>query len=247
MSREDCTLNMDVYMRAQCDMFLQSLQTRMITQVTNVINTVKTEMYQLIAKKAAVLSAEFESVVQPMDDTSVFSPLKRQRKRRVRKQKLPTVNTSVIQSVDATSSKRESNRNMFVEGRSSDASPDFAGAVPDIFLYRCQKDTEADGVKSSLTRKGVKIKSVDLISHVEAATRSFKVCVESTHDYDKLMSGDCIPRYVRVKEFIHFRRTNSDKSSWDHASIVNNTITNQVYHSNCLAVTSMQCEINEVS
>ena len=44
--------------------------------------------------------------------------------------------------------------------------------------------------------------------------------IESTDDFDRLMSGDCIPRYVRVKEFIHFRRKNSDKSSWGHASIV---------------------------
>ena len=139
----------------------------------------------------------------------------------MRKRKVHTENTSITPSVDETPYKRESYRKVFTEGRSSDVAPDFAGALPDIFLYRCKKDTEADGVKNSLTMKGLKINSVDLISHVDAATRSFKVCVESTDDFDRLMSGDCIPRYVRVKEFIHFRRKNSDKSSWGHASIVN--------------------------
>lgn len=210
MSREDNSANMTAYMRAQCDVFLQTLQIKMITEVTSVINSVKTEMYQLIEKKAGVFSTEFvntplESELKSMDEASESSTFVRQRKRRVRKRKL-TVGNPV--------------RSAFTEGSSSDSAPDFSGAVPDIFLYRCKKDTDAEVVKNSLINKGVNVKSVDLKSHANAATRSFIVCVESSEDYDRLISGDCIPRYVRVRDFIHFRHSNSDESSWGHASSV---------------------------
>ena len=97
-----------------------------------------------------------------------------------------------------------------------------------MFIYRCKKDTEAEVIKTHLVSKGLKIKSVEMKSHKDAHTRSFRVCVESTVDFDNLMTGEHIPPYVKVRRFVHFRHQNSDKGLWgnasDEPSVVNDII-----------------------
>ena len=53
--------------------------------------------------------------------------------------------------------------------------------------------------------------SVEKKSHPSAATRSFKVTVQTLDDFEKLMSGDYIPKCVKVKKFIHFKHSSSAK------------------------------------
>ena len=81
----------------------------------------------------------------------------------------------------------------------------FSGVTPDVFLYRCSKDTKAEIIKESLSKHGINVKSVELKSHKDAETRSFKVSVDTVQDFDKVMSRRFIPRYVKVKRFIHYR------------------------------------------
>ena len=78
----------------------------------------------------------------------------------------------------------------------------FCAKVPDAFLYRCSKDTEPQFVRDHLVKNAIKVKSVDLISHRDAASRSFKVCLETVEDFDQLLSRKFIPKYVKVKIFI---------------------------------------------
>ena len=81
----------------------------------------------------------------------------------------------------------------------------FSGVTPDVFLYRCSKDTKAEIIKESLSKHGINVKSVELKSHKDAETRSFRVSVDTVQDFDKVMSRRFIPRYVKVKRFIHYR------------------------------------------
>ena len=56
-----------------------------------------------------------------------------------------------------------------------------------------------------MSKHGINVKSVELKSHKDAETRSFKVSVGTLQDFDMVMSRSFIPRYVKVKRFIHYR------------------------------------------
>ena len=81
--------------------------------------------------------------------------------------------------------------------------------VPDVFIYRCRLDTEAEVVKNHLINRGLKIRSVDLKSHKDSATRSFKVSIETWDDFQKLLAGEHIPKCVKVRKYIYFKHRDS--------------------------------------
>lgn len=213
---------MDNYMREQCDIFLQSLEVQIITQVTTMINTVKTEMYKEINK----IVTEFKS---PPSDSFVSTDLSSNGSltSSVKSVSVHKPTDAVISDVDGdfTLTRKQRNRikrrekrsKMSSAGTSSDTSvAGFSGKAPDVFIYRCSTDTKAEIIKDNLTNKGIQIKSVELYSHKDAATNSFKVSVETLEDFDKLLSRDFTPRFVKVKKFIYYRDHKSDKRSWHH-------------------------------
>ena len=94
----------------------------------------------------------------------------------------------------------------------------FAGSAPDAFLYRCDPTTEPHVIKNHLINKGIKVKTVEIKSHRDAPSRSFRVSVESSVDFDKLISGENIPKYVKVKEYVNFNRRSRDSDGWDNSA-----------------------------
>ena len=56
------------------------------------------------------------------------------------------------------------------------------------------------------------------MSHEDAYKRSFKVKVSTHTDYDKVMSGEFLPRGVAVKRFIYGRQK-SNTSQWNATSM----------------------------
>ena len=48
----------------------------------------------------------------------------------------------------------------------------FSAKVPDAFLYGCSKDTKPQFINNHLVKNSIKVKSVDLISHKDAASFS---------------------------------------------------------------------------
>ena len=198
-------------MHSQCDAFLQRLEVKMLSHVSQVINTVKSEMYLEITKTLGAMvskvnsqppiiesfskqSEEDENCLDiPMDssevpdDHSEFILPRKHRKKLEKREKRRGDSCKENPSVmDCT-----------VDG--------FSGVTPDVFLYRCSKDTKAEIIKDSLSKHGINVKSVELKSHKDAETRSFKVSVDTVQDFDKVMSRRFIPRYVKVKRFIHYR------------------------------------------
>ena len=81
----------------------------------------------------------------------------------------------------------------------------FSGRVPDAFISRCSLVTESEVIKTDLINKGIKVTNVELKSKEIAKTRSFKVSVESHADYEKLISGDYIPKNVKIERFIYYK------------------------------------------
>jgi hypothetical protein len=95
----------------------------------------------------------------------------------------------------------------FKWGQSSDVKINgFSGRTPDIFISKCSLDTEADMIKKHFVDNGIKIKNVELKSKSIAKTRSFKVSVETQNDFDKLITGELIPRNVKVEKFIYYKK-----------------------------------------
>ena len=120
----------------------------------------------------------------------------------------------------------------------------FSGVVPDAFIYKCSIDADGDKIKTHLINKGIGIKSVELKSHVNALTRSFKVSVESLEDFDKLNSGEFIPRNIRVKKYIHYSQFRRDSSVRGHAS---NSTSSENKSGHGITVSLLSSKLDELS
>ena len=204
--------DMDNYMRSQCDAFLQRLEVKMLSHVSQVINTVKSEMYLEITKTVGAMVSKINS--QP---AVVNASSSKQSKEAETCLDIPMDSSEVSNAHSdfilprkyrKKLEKREKRRGDSCKENPSvmDCTVDgFSGVTPDVFLYRCSKDTKAEIIKESLSKHGINVKSVELKSHKDAETRSFKVSVDTVQDFDKVMSRRFIPRYVKVKRFIHYR------------------------------------------
>ena len=161
--------------------------------------------------------------------TDGFSLSKRQIKRmKVSKPSAGNIGSNVEQSatISSTSTTSRDSTKKFTWGSSDDTTAGFSGIVPDAFVYRCSLETEESVIKNHLSKKGLKIKNVELKSHKNAATKSFKVSVETLDDFEKLVSGQYIPKCVKVRKYIYFKhkangkvmsgRASSAPSSMDH-------------------------------
>ena len=202
MSREEHSAkvksSMDNYMRAKCDAFLQSLESKLMAQVSNMINSVKSEMYAEISDAASSIVSQSSSPYNDSEvshicndgssDTTSFSLPKQQRKRIKRRECKDQKSKVEISQVHV---------------------PGFSGKVPDAFIYGCSKDTRSQAIKEHLVSKGIGVKSVTLKSHDEAKSSSFKVCVDTVDDFERLLSRKFIPKYVKVKEYIYYSDTRS--------------------------------------
>ena len=82
--------------------------------------------------------------------------------------------------------------------------------IPDIFLYRCAGSSQADKVKDYLVAHDFGVNTVELVSHKDSKFASFRVKVASRGDYDKLLTGESIPKGVGVKRFRYPRDNTFD-------------------------------------
>lgn len=106
-----------------------------------------------------------------------------------------------------------SSRRQGTWGKSSGAtSNDFGATVPDCFLYNCTRNTTVEGIIKNLKVHDIIVRSAERKSPEQAETLSFRVTLESMSDFDKLISGAFIPKRMKVREFIHFRRQASGKT-----------------------------------
>ena len=220
MSREQN----DMYMRSKCDIFLKGLESKMLGQVTHMINTLRTEIYSEVAKIAdnfleeSSVTLEKSSVESVAFQASSISPSSHH-------------NSTVISGLDGEfnlpkqqmkKKYRRENKNKVGKVSPSFEAPvaGFCAKVPDAFIYRCSRDTKAEIIQNHLMKNGVNITKVELKSNHNAECRSFKVSVESWEDYDKLLSREFMPRNVKVREFISYKNCNVSKRSPSMSSFI---------------------------
>ena len=184
----DVTANMESYMRGQCDIFLHSLEVKLIAQVSNMICTVKSEMYNemaqiLVKTRVSQVATEMSSAQSEGSIPCSVNLL--------HSADIDSVDTDIFFDADNITldsdgelvlprrqikkiKRRERQvemRKLYSDSRpisSVTSSPGFSGKVPDAFIYRCSKDSKADLIKDDLTARGIKLKSVVLKSHVDA-------------------------------------------------------------------------------
>ena len=176
------------------------------------------------ARSDSVRSVKRNLSTDSGEDKDGFSIPKNQMKKNKRRK-----TSGVFASdVDKVAVNNSTSRKQGTWGKSSDStSNDFGGTVPDCFLYNCTLNTTAEGIIKNLGISGIKVKSADLKSPDNAQTLSYRVSLETMVDFDNLMSGVYIPKRMKVREFIHFRRRLNGKNQ------VNNSTkkASYVYHS----------------
>lgn len=140
-----------------------------------------------------------------------FSVSKRQIKRMKKASKPSAGDINGDSEVEQSTPRRDSTKKTFTWGKSDETTAGFSGMVPDAFIYSCSLDTEESVIKNHLSKRGLKIKNVELKSHKDATTKSFKVSVETLDDFEKLVSGDHIPKCAKVRKYIYFKQRSSGK------------------------------------
>ena len=75
--------------------------------------------------------------------------------------------------------------------------------VPQAFLFRCDPDsTDEIKVFNHLSKQMIHVLNVKQVSHPQSKFKSFRITVEKHEDYNKIISGNFIPQYVRVKRYV---------------------------------------------
>ena len=286
---------MNNFVSTQCDILLENIKSKFINQVTELINTAKSEICKELVKKTSEMTqqlmatprdnfidtavscvphsgeskalsreqylsdvtsakhnssahSEMEASVQSRNFSYTSSYLKKQR-RRGKQDKLSS--TSVPASVvDSSNAKSK-----YTWGKSLDNTVGFSGAVPDLFIYRCDLNTESMAIKDHLIKSGIGVKNIEMKSSKEAPTRSFKVSVATLDDFHKVLSGNHIPRYVKVREFYHYRQHSNARHPWNRSteksSVLNSpqcsSIVSEDSHSMTEDVLDIHCDSNSVS
>lgn len=109
--------------------------------------------------------------------------------------------------------KASNKKKQFAWGKSTeDSATKFKGVVPEIFITRCSVDTNTEDVVSDLREKGIIVKKAELKSKPEVSFRSFKLTVNTTKDYDKIISGEPLPPGVKVRPWIYYRTNSADSN-----------------------------------
>ena len=97
--------------------------------------------------------------------------------------------------------------------------------VPQVFIFRCNPQTTTEEiVKNHLLMHDIKVLEVKQKSHEQAQFKSFKVTVEKQVDFNKLISGEFVPQYVKVKRYFtprSEREVNCNKNffrGWEDSS-----------------------------
>ena len=140
-------------------------------------------------------------------------PRDQQRKLHHQKKRKLSNTPITLATVVANSAPKKTSHKPFNWGKSSSEDiKGFSGRVPAAFISRCSLDTQEDVIKNHLINKGIKVTNIELKSKPIAKTRSFKVSVQTHDDFDKLISGDFIPKNVKIEKFIYYK-TFSNKSS----------------------------------
>ena len=105
-------------------------------------------------------------------------------------------------------------KKQFQWGKSNeDPSTGFKGVIPELFVTRCSVDTEPDHVLNHLKLKGIILKKIERKSRDDAPFKSFKLTVNSSEDFDKILSGDPLPTHVKVRKWIYYS-TRHDESTF---------------------------------
>ena len=79
-----------------------------------------------------------------------------------------------------------------------------SGPPPEIFMVNCRTTIQEENVKEHFSSLKVDVLEVKKKSHENARKNSFVITPATREDYDKIMSGDYLPRDVGVRQF--FRR-----------------------------------------
>ena len=83
-----------------------------------------------------------------------------------------------------------------------------AAAPPteDVFACRLHRDTTEEELCSYLYSKDIMPKSIELVSHIDARTRSFRICCDRTN-FVKCFDEDLWPDEVVIRKYVPPRRT----------------------------------------
>ena len=172
------------------------------------------------AKRSRIDSSDEDSVMDinvlgsSVDKNGFKLPKKQQRKfKRQDRQKDSQNIQSYAHSLKNGTARANTAKKQFTWGKSEGTSSSgLRGVVPDVFVSRLDVSTTPEMLKEHFITEGIEVSKVEQKSNNEAHFKSFKVSVKSAEDFDKLLSGDHIPKYTQVRKWIYYRKNDKPTS-----------------------------------
>jgi hypothetical protein len=104
-----------------------------------------------------------------------------------------------------TGADKKTSRPKAIWGKSDTVTKEhLSGPPPEIFMMNCSLHIKEENVKQHFVSLGINVLEVEKKSHEKARKNSFVITPSAREDYDKIMSGDHLPRDVGVRQY--FRR-----------------------------------------
>ena len=165
------------------------------------------------------LRSESNETVDLRSDTNGFSLPKAQQKK-LKKQGIGSDNKapSYANQVKKDTPKPIPSKKQFTWGKlEGTASSGLRGVVPDVFISGLDHQTTPEALEQHLVSVNISVRKIEQKSSASAFYKSFKVSVNSVDDFDKMISGDHIPKYSKVRKWIHYRTTTKPSENVDNA------------------------------
>ena len=118
---------------------------------------------------------------------------------------------AVAKTQNTGGNERKNYRPKATWGKSNVNDQHLSGPPPELFMMNCRPHIEEENVKQHFAAAGITLLEVKKRSNESARKRSFVLTVSSRDDFDKIMSGDYLPRDVGVRQY--YRRRHKPESS----------------------------------
>lgn len=167
-------------------------------------------------RSASEISSEDESV--SVADSQDFQ-LPRNQRKKAKRAKKNNANETVPLSGYSTAVKKVREKPKSTWGTIQPTSR-FKGAVPELFLYNCDRSVTSDDVLDYFKCQDINIRTIEKKSHVEAARSSFRISPSTQEEYDLISDGSVLPKGMAVRKFIPPRwKPNSERQSITNSQV----------------------------
>ena len=112
--------------------------------------------------------------------------------------------------------KQQRQKRRIIQGNAKESTGSFRGAPEpsrDLFIYRVDKDSTDDDLKTHIEASGINIRLLQCVSHSDAKFKSYRLTVAASQ-YGELFKDEMWPDGVNIRRYNVPRRSEANTTNW---------------------------------